>query len=149
MYCTLDDLKKQVPEVKLLKVAENEDNPGEIFQDYVDAAIESATAEIDAYAASQYTVPFATPPKIITKLAVDMSIYHLFSRRGFDYSDESPDKIVLTRYKDAIKFLENLAKGIVSIGFAGSGSEGSSVQPALPVIQNPPRLFSRQSMKGY
>lgn len=148
MYCTLDDLKKQLPEVKLLDIASDDEAPGEIHQPYVDAAIEAAGAEIDAYAANQYSVPFAPVPKIIAKLAVDISIYHLFTRRGFSIDDESPDKIVLQRYKDAVKFLENLAKGVVSVGVAGAGGN-AVLSPDLAVIQNPPRIFKRSTMSGY
>jgi phage gp36-like protein len=143
-YCTLDDLRKQVPEDKLIQLTDDE-GTGAIAEPIVDEAIENATAEVDAYAQSQYPVPFNPVPQIVRKFAVDIALYHLFSRRGFDTSDESADKIILQRYKDAVKFLENLAKGLVSIGPAAQATP----QPQPATVQGPPRIFTRDKMEGF
>ncbi|MCM0757352.1 DUF1320 domain-containing protein [Sporomusa sphaeroides DSM 2875] len=150
MYCTLDDVKKQVPETKLIQITETEEAPGVIDEAAVESAIEMAQAEIDAYAAAQYPVPFALVPKIITKFAVDIALYNLFSGHGFSFEEDSPDKIILQRYKDAVKFLEKLSEGAVSIG-GGSAADPATAGVAVnqTVIQNPPRLFNRDTMKGY
>ena len=74
-------------------------------------AIADADAEIDSYCYTQYdNLPFSTVPAMVRKLSVDISIYNLFARRK-GAPDDRKD-----RYKNAIQFLEKLAKGIVSLG---------------------------------
>lgn len=145
MYCILDDLLKQVPEAKLVSLTDDTNEAIDLA--VVDSAIADAAAEIDAYAASQYAVPFHPVPAIIKKLAVDITLYHLFCRRGIDFSDESEDIIIQKRYKDAVKFLENLAKAIVTIGAAQL--EQPPITGPAAKVSGPPRKFSRQSMTGY
>jgi phage gp36-like protein len=145
-YCSLDDLQDKIPEDKLIQLTDD-DGTGVINQPIIDKAVEDAEAEINSYAEQLYTLPFNPVPKIVRKLAVDITLYHLFSRRGFDSSDESADSIILKRYKDAVKFLENLAKGVVTIGAINQGLPSTSAQPAT--IQGPPRMFNRRKMEGF
>lgn len=140
-YCVLDDLKKQVSEQVLIGLSDDEGQ--EIKLEIIDSAITTADAEINGYARTQYDVPFNPVPDIIRKLSVDITIYNLFSRRGLD---KEKDFNIIDRYKGAIRFLENLAKGLVTIGVT-SGHPA----PAPPVgmeIQSNPRIFTRDSLKG-
>lgn len=139
MYCTLDDLKRQIPETTIRTLTDDE-GTGEINMPRVEQAIADAEAEINAYAQKQYPVPFNPVPEIIRKLAVDIAIYNLFSRRGF--SEESGDKIVQDRYKAAVKLLENLARGVVQLGAA------APPPPEGPRFDGPGRIFTRDSLKG-
>jgi phage gp36-like protein len=141
MYCTLDDLKKQVREEVLVALTDDA-STGAVDQTVVDKAIADASAEIDAYAQGRYPVPFSPVPQVIGKIAVDMSLYNLFSRRGFD-PEGSQDKVISERYKSAVRFLENLAKGLVQIGAA----QPQQVSEQPPVIQSSPRVFSREKMR--
>lgn len=150
MYCTIEDLQKQARPEVLLLVARLDDGSG-LDTDAIEKAIADASAEIDSYAASQYKVPFQTVPGIINKFTVDIALYNLYSRHGF--KEDSEDAVILLRYQAAVKFLENLAKGTVKIAASelgeagGSGTDMSSLTAAT--IINPPRLFSREKMKGY
>lgn len=139
-YCIVDDLLGQVPAETLLRLTDDEET-GIVNQQRVNEAIENAEAEIDAYAQARLPVPFNPVPKVIRKLAIDIALYNLFSRRGIE--EGSSDEIVISRYKDAIKFLENLAKGLVSIG-----------QPTPPPqqtvdVQSQIRIFDRTKLKGF
>ncbi len=74
-------------------------------------AIADSDAEIDGYCSTKYAdLPFSTVPVMIRKISVDIAIYNLFSRRRGATEDR------LQRYKDAIKFLSNVANGTVSMG---------------------------------
>ena len=64
MYCTVDDLQKQVNQDVLERVAGDED--GNLLPDVIDYGIEQASAEIDAYC-SRYSLPFATVPEVLKK----------------------------------------------------------------------------------
>lgn len=144
MYCTVDDLRKQSSDEFLIRCTDDE-GTGEISQVIIAEKINDDQMEIDSYCRAQYSVPFQTVPGLIRKLAVDITLYHLISRRGFD--EETEDVILIKRYRDAVKLLENLAKGIVTIGPAAAGEPAP--QPQQAVIVSPPRRFSRDSMEGY
>ncbi len=140
MYCTLDDLKKQVAEPILVELTDDE-GLGTINTERVGRAIEDATDLINSYAAARYPTPLNPVPGVIRKIAVDIALYNLFSRRGYD--EESADKSVVDRYKAALTFLEQLAKGLVSIGVSQPPAEGGAT------IQSGGRIFSRDTMRGW
>lgn len=144
MYCTVDELRRQSSEEFLIRCT---DDAGENKIDLmiVDEKIGDAQMEIDSYCRTQYPVPFQTVPGLIRKLTVDIALYNLVSRRGLD--EDSPDVILVKRYRDAVKFLENLAKGIVTIGPTVAGDP--KPQPQQAAIASSPRRFSRGSMEGF
>ncbi|MDI3480794.1 MAG: hypothetical protein PWQ97_449 [Tepidanaerobacteraceae bacterium] len=141
MYCTLDDIKNQVPEDVLIDLTDD-NGTGAINETIVDKAIIDAQEEIDVYASKLYTVPFNPVPGIIKKLAVDIAVYNLFSRRGFD--QESADSVILQRYKSAIKLLENLSVGTATIGTPPSSPPARTVY-----IEGTKRVFSRKRLEGF
>ena len=141
-YCTIEDIKGQIPE-NILLVYTDDNGSGVVDEDKVAKAISSAEAEINSYVQTRYPVPVNPVPDILNKLAVDISIYNIVSRRGFD--EQSGDKIFAERYKAAVKFLENVAKGVVLL--SPKASEAKPEQGTS--FQNPPRLFNRDSMKGF
>lgn len=144
MYCTLEDLKQQSSDDFLIRCTDDA-GTGTIVEAIVTEKIEDADAEIDSYCRSQYAVPFSIVPGLIRKLSVDIALYNLVSRRGMD--EESPDVILLKRYQAAIKLLENLAKGLVTIEPTAAGE--AAPQPQQTSIKSSPRRFSRGSMEGY
>jgi len=140
MYCTLTDMQEQIPESDLISLTDDAD-AGIIDTSVTDRAIADADAEIDGYCGKRYAVPFTTVPPVIRKLSVDIAIYNLFARRQGAPEDRR------NRYKDAIKFLENVAKGLVSLGEDDPDSTPSDVQK--PKISFSGRIFSRDKMSGY
>lgn len=149
MYCTIEDLKQRLAIEVLIDRVDDEglqpeslEEADEVLIERIDAAIRDATDEINGYAQTRYKVPFDPIPGLIRKLAADMSIYHIFSRRGFD--ENGSDKTIVDRYKNAIRTLENLSKGIVTIGTpkptpVSSGSKFTNQQ----------KIFGRDKMSGY
>ena len=79
-YCSEDDLVKMIPQSELAELtAESGEVPDSLI---IIDAIDKAGAEIDAYLGVKYVVPLATPPAQVKALAVDLAIYHLYSRRS-------------------------------------------------------------------
>lgn len=138
MYCSLSDLMNQVSETVLIALTDDE---GQVINEgIINASINTADSEINGYAQKQYTVPFNPIPDVIRKISVDISLYNLFSRRGFD---KEKDAAIYDRYKAAIRFLENLAHGVVTIG---------AREPAPPIgaeIRSNKRIFTRNSMEEF
>lgn len=83
----------------------------------VESAISDACSLIDSYCAGRYSVPFDPVPTVIRQLAVDLAIYNLYSRRG----DAVPENRVL-RQQNALKLLDRIASGRITIGEASGGS---------------------------
>ena len=139
MYSTIDDLKKAIPEATLLQLTDD-DSLGVIDEAKVTEAIAAADGEIDSYCAARYTVPFDPAPAIIGKYSVDIAIYNLYSRIVETIPDTRND-----RYKNAIRALEQIAKGVITLGQVPAPPEKSS---AAAEITSSTRLFTRDSMKG-
>lgn len=116
----------------------------ELVAPIIDEAISDADGEIDGYLAKRYPVPLQRVPKIIGKCSKDIAVYNLFSRIGINEGNE--EKIVQTRYENAIRFLTMVSEGKASLG-VDSTSSGSSTGGSF-AMKSSPRLFSRESMKG-
>jgi phage gp36-like protein len=111
-YSTIDDLVGLIPEEMLIQLTDDE-NTGALVAARVEEAIEQADSEIDSYCAVKYTVPFDPVPEIVKKCSVDIAIYNLYSRRVEDLPATRSE-----RYRNAVRCLEGIAKGTISIGAA-------------------------------
>jgi phage gp36-like protein len=108
----------------------------------VEAAIEDADGEINGYLTKRYPVPLSSIPKVINKFSKDIALYNLFSRSGLDEGERESN--YLTRYKAAVRFLENVAKGVIDIGAKKIEARANT---GFNMKSNS-RLFSRNSLKG-
>ncbi|WAC06583.1 MAG: DUF1320 domain-containing protein [Thermodesulfobacteriota bacterium] len=116
-YCIEDDIKKQLPENKLIELTDD-NGDGVADTGVVDKAIADADAEIDTYLSGRYTVPLSPVPPIINKVSVDISIWNLFSRR------QVADEVAKERYRAAVDLLKLIAKGDVSLGIVPEPAGG-------------------------
>lgn len=139
MYCTQQDLP--VAQDVLVTLTDDE-GTGLVNAERVNAAIQAASDEIDAYARARYSVPFNPVPGIVKKLCADIALYNLISRRGYD--EQSADRSVVDRYRAAIRFLENLVRGTVTIGAEAPRPAGETI-----IIESARRKFSRDRLEGY
>lgn len=141
MYCTVDDLKKLLPETVLVQLTDDEDLDV-INQDRVDEAIATAEEEVNAFCSARYTVPFTDVPGVVTKCAADIAIYNLYSRTMEEIPQARTD-----RYKNAIRLLEGIAKGVISIGVSPEPTAKAEGTPACNKTTND-RVFTRDTMEG-
>ena len=120
MYCTLDDIRAALPEVRLVELTDDlSPNPsGTVNQGFVDQAIQGAGILIDGYIGARYALPLSVIPPLLTKLAVDLAIYDLYRRRN---ELSISDGMQIT-YRNAIGMLKGIADGSVSIGLAEADS---------------------------
>lgn len=101
------------------------------------AALDQASSEIDSYLRSRYPVPLDPVPSLVKRYAIDIALYLC-----------SPDPAAATdekrrRYEDAIRWLEKVAEGKLSLG-----AEEPTVDSSTPQLSYCPRRFSRTSMRG-
>lgn len=78
-------------------------------------ARESGTSTINGYLASRYgdKLPITTPPLEIKQANADISAYLLISRHG--YAPQGSDLDFRQRYEDAIMWLKDVARGLVTL----------------------------------
>jgi len=138
-YCTQVDILEQLDEDILIQLTDDAD-AGIVDVDVVIRAIADADAEIDGYCGKRYSVPFATVPAIIRKFSVDMAIYNLYARRKGAPEDREK------RYNNAVKFLTNVSKGLISLG---ENDPDSTPASNAPEIDDQDRLFTRASMEDF
>lgn len=138
-YSTLTDIIKLLPESAIIQLTDDEGD-GVVNESRVNEAIAQADAEIDSYCGGIYTVPFATVPDIVKKISVDIAIYNLYSRKV-----ETIPETRAERYKNAIRQLTDISKGVISLGIDPAPAQtGSGVNNS---IKSNTRLFSRSGME--
>ena len=111
MYCTAEDLEIQLGKEPLIQLTN--DNCEQNFIDAVvcEEAILYSSTLIDGYLRGRYNLPLNTQFPLLRVVAMDLSTYRLYSRR---IMTEIPE-VVCDAYKNAIKTLENLQKGIITL----------------------------------
>lgn len=140
-YIVQDDLLGQLPQAQLVQLTDDIGN-GVIDETRVTQAITDAEAEIDGYVATRYAVPIAAPvPALIKKLAIDITVYNLWRRR-----QKIPD-MIRTAYEDAVKKLEAIAKGTITLGVDPAPAE--STKSSAGETSGPERVFDRDKLGSF
>jgi phage gp36-like protein len=153
MYCTIDDLKKTLPEQEIIELTDDENLKPTVI-DAADAdcddiieriyeAIEAADAEIDGYCTVRYGTPLSPVPVLINKLSIEIAVYHLIARRP--PVAESAEK----RYERALARLKDISKGILSLGIdpppeASTMADSPATNTALS-----DRVCTKTNMEGF
>lgn len=150
-YSTLADLLEKISRDELVELA-CDARPGDYetdeayqaaaeqeLQEVTARAIEDADSEIESYCGERYSLPFSPVPVIVRKLSTDIAIYGLFARRQGAPEDRK------VRYDNAVKLLLKLAEGTVTLGV----SAPAETKSPRPQFIAPPRIFSRDKLKGF
>lgn len=137
-YSVLDDIQKMIPKDTVIQLTDDE-GAGTMNAARITEAIAQADSEIDAYLGSRYDVPFATVPDVVKKISVDLAIYNVYSRRV----EEIPATRV-DRYKNAIRLLEGIRDGKISIGEA-TEPPGETDQVKVSTSEDD-RIFTRDKL---
>lgn len=142
-YCTQQDLIDRHSELKLAQLTDVVNKPASTVNVVTVAKhIGDAASTIDSYIAKRVSLPMATVPAVLTKVAVDLSWYFILGNRAQKDDQET------AAYKEAIRWLENVSKGLVVIG----GDDGAEVAPAgggQVKTSKPNRVFTRDRLAGF
>lgn len=136
-YCTAQDVIDRFGEDELIRLTAQANEFGEygteINQTQLDRALSDASATIDSYLASRYPLPLTNVLPILNRFSCDIVRYFLH--------DVSPLDEVTNRYKEAIRFLEKVSKGEISLGITTDGERPDTVDGAT--IESAGSVFSR------
>lgn len=105
-YCVQADIEKRISQADI--IALTDDTGAKVVNTTnLNEAIGRADNRINGALRGKFTVPLTTVPGIITEIAVDLTVYHLYTRRP---SIEFP-KVIADRYDDALQQLSEIADG--------------------------------------
>ena len=110
-YCTAEDIEIQIGKEPLIQLTNDNCQQNTIDTVVCEEAILYSSTLIDGYLRGRYNLPLNTHFPLLRVVAMDLSIYRLYSRR---IMTEIPE-VVCDAYKNAIKTLENLQKGIITL----------------------------------
>jgi phage gp36-like protein len=121
-YATQQDFINAFQEREAIMLT-NLDRPNAIAVDSapLNKALADASALIDDYCGQRYLLPLSPLPVTVNRYCLDIARYMLDRIRSRED--------VRLRYEDAIKFLEKVAKGLVSLG---ANAAGVGVSASLP-----------------
>ena len=145
MYCTSQDIEKQITTPTLIQLTS--DNSQDAVDEIVtfEAILYSSTL-IDGYLRGKYSLPLDTQFPLLRIIAIDLSIYRLYSRR---LQADMPDSI-LEQYKEAIKTLEKIQKGTIALEVQTETSTNQiQSKEYLSSKGSNDRLFNREVMSEY
>lgn len=145
MYCTIEDLKTVVPEQDMIELTDDMIPAQTIIAANVNKAISDAGEMIDGYLRARYALPLSPVPGLISTLACDIAVYRLYARKV----KLTPPEGVSERYKNALKQLEQIQKGGMTLGVADTVTPESDMDGISVNTSADDRIFTRDTMKGY
>ena len=105
----------------------------------INRALADATSEINAHLLGRYQLPLAAAPAMIRLKCADLARYLLH--------DDHPTEQVKQRYEDAMRYLNKVASGQISLGIS---QDNTAPQAARTVRFAPgPRVFSRNNAQDF
>lgn len=148
-YITVDDLKDELGEYKLIQLTATDEAPGEIGEKRVDKAISYAVGTFDSYARTRYTLPVTVTEKV-KATCLDLAVFYLVKGRAS--IDEGEYKIKASNNQMALKFLGDLREGKAALDVPTA--EETKTNPASPddvlkASDISPSVFSDDNLKGY
>lgn len=146
MYCTIDDIEKHTSSPTLIQLS-SDDGQEAVNRVVVEEAILYASTLIDGYLRGRYSLPLGTHFPLLRIIAIDLSVYRLYSRR---MRNEMPE-VIETAYKSAIATLRDIQKGVISLQSENDTLETSAFSPdeyrTNKTILD--RLFGKQRLSEY
>lgn len=122
MYATVKAMKLKFGETTLIQLTDTErPYQGVINMEKLNAAMQEANSEIDAYVGSRYPLPLQVIPPFLTEIGCNLARYYAVTG---DLSENDPIK---NRYESSIKTLTKISKGELTLGSSPAG-ESKPVQ---------------------
>lgn len=138
-YATKQDLIDRVGAEELIQLTDRS-GAGDIDDEVIARALADADADINGYLAARATLPLTAPyPPLLVRLACTLAHYYLYVQ---------PNEAVTNRYKAAVKTLEGLSDGTVSLGLDAAGAGEVATDSGVTIVSDA-RTFTRQTLDGF
>lgn len=145
-YCTIEDIETHTSTPTLIQLT-SDDGQEEVDRVVAQEAILYSSTLIDGYLRGRYTLPLDTHFPLLRILAIDLSIYRLYTRR---MRNEMPE-VIENNYKNAIATLRDIQKGVITLqsendSLETAGFNAEEYKTNKDIID---RLFSKERMFEY
>lgn len=110
-YCTSDDIEIQIGKNSLVQLTNDDNTQQTVDSVVVEEALIYSSTLIDGYLRGKYNLPLNTQFPLLRVIAIDICIYRLYSRRIYTDMPET----ISENYKNAIRTLEQLKKGVITL----------------------------------
>lgn len=110
-YCTSDDIEIQIGKNSLIQLTNDDNTQQTVDSVVVEEALIYSSTLIDGYLRGKYNLPLNTRFPLLRVVAIDICIYRLYSRRIYTDMPET----ISENYKNAIRTLEQLKKGVITL----------------------------------
>lgn len=138
-YASKQAMIDRFNEVELKQLTDRSGAVDAIDDTVLNRALTDADAEVDGYLVGRYPLPLATTPQILVGMACDIARYRLYEDR--------PTEHVRQRYDDAIKYLEKVSQGKISLGL--DSAQQPTAEQGGPKAEGEDRVFSRDKLSDY
>ena len=139
-YATQADMVSHFGEREVIQITDR-DLTGTIDPAVLANALDLASDEINAYLDGRYALPLPRVPRLLTRICCDIARYRLC---GADAQETEPTR---NRYKDAVRMLEQIKKGELTLGIDTAQQEVATRSTFQ--IMNGRRTFSHDALKDY
>jgi phage gp36-like protein len=139
-YATQADLVARFGEAEVIALSDRA-GFGVIDSAVIASAIEQAGDEIDAYLGSRYGLPLTSVPRLLVGVCCDVARYRLCG------AEVTETEAARQRYKDALKLLEAVRDGKLSLGLDAAQTAVEAAGTVL--IQPGRRVFTADSLGDY
>ncbi len=150
LYATISDILSDIDSELLIQLVNDENTTVDLEDDddpavvRINQQITTAGDEIDGYIRAHHSLPLDPVPGLIRQICVDIAIYNLYKRR---HRLDMPESIV-NIYRDKVKLLEAIQKGVVTIGTSGTPAAGESAGVRVNKTDDD-RIFGRDVLDAY
>ncbi|CAG0979983.1 hypothetical protein ANAEL_01688 [Anaerolineales bacterium] len=150
LYATISDILSDIDSELLIQLVNDENTTVDLEDDddpavvRINQQITTAGDEIDGYIRAHHALPLDPVPGLIRQICVDIAIYNLYKRR---HRLDMPESIV-NIYRDKVKLLEAIQKGVVTIGASGTPAAGESAGVRVNKTDDD-RIFGRDVLDAY
>ena len=135
-YATIDAMITRFGVQDLTEITDNEPPyTGQINDVKLQAAIDSANAEVDAYLSKQLSVPTVLGSPFVQMMACDIARYHVVL--GASRVSERDEK----RYKLAVDNLKSVNEGKIGIGASTTATNAVAATNLAQMTNGRPTVF--------
>lgn len=139
MYASAEDFVVRIGELEAIQLTDR-NRLGEIDFELLDVALQDSSSQIDGYL-GRYKLPLKNVPSNLTRICCDLARYHLTSKSSVTMTEE-----VENRYKLCLKELENISKGVVSLGLSEADEiEANNAEMTVLFERGDSRIFGRKT----
>lgn len=135
VYATQAELTDYVGLSELISISDR-DRSGEVDVAAIESALADASSTVDSYIAPW--LPLASVPLVLRRHTMAIATYSLANNAQTDDQRR--------RYEDAVQWLRDVAKGIISLGIPPATEAPSTA--SVPTYHTATRVMTRTTMGG-